>query len=591
MALQDHGILQNGEQPAISPDGRLRLLLDGEIYNGDELRIRYRDELGSVELSDPQLCLRLIERHGAQIAHEFNGLFAISVWDATARRLQLISDHFGFRPLFYTHRDGEIIFGTELKALRAADPHKAQADDVGIFELFCYGSHVFGQTWLKNYRRLKPASILTIEPSGITERTYWSYGYDESAKPLDQPTYYTLFGTLLDRAVERCMKGKSRVGIFLSGGYDSRAVAASIRKHHLPVAAFTFGYEESRDVRFAKMLAARLGLAHQALTSREPYLYRFCRPIVWRTEGLLPFASTTSPRFHAPIKSHIDIFLTGFLGEFGGSHTWPRLVMATSRRQAVAVIKRRIFEPQLAVLRRIFSRSFYERAKEAAEARFHQSFDVIKDEHALNVADSWNLMHLQPMRTYQSASVDRHILEARAPQMDFELVEFLLTIPPQARLEQRIYKKMIAYRFPQIRDIPCTNSGLPINPAFLSEYTKMVLRYAGRKSAGALRRFWSGHEPLGRRPDNPAEELRNEPALIDDILRPAMFAGVLPSDTFDHGGLNAIIDEHYARRADHTQLLSCLISHATAREFFLHDELKHAPEPLEHRGKEAATLA
>src|SRR5688572_22581007 len=89
MALQDHGILQNGEQPAISPDGRLRLLLDGEIYNGDELRIRFRNELGRGHLSDPQLCLRLIERHGPQIAHQFNGLFAICVWDARAQRLQL----------------------------------------------------------------------------------------------------------------------------------------------------------------------------------------------------------------------------------------------------------------------------------------------------------------------------------------------------------------------------------------------------------------------------------------------------------------------------------------------------------------------
>jgi asparagine synthetase B (glutamine-hydrolysing) len=110
------------------------------------------------------------------------------------------------------------------------------------------------------------------------------------------------------------MKGSSRIGIFLSGGYDSRAVAASIRKHHLPIPAFTFGYEESRDVRFAGMLAAKLGLAHKALPSREAYLHRWCRPIVWRTEGLLPFSSTTSPRFHPQLKSQIDIFLTGFLG-------------------------------------------------------------------------------------------------------------------------------------------------------------------------------------------------------------------------------------------------------------------------------------
>ncbi len=167
---------------------------------------------------------------------------------------------------------------------------------------------------------------------------YWTYKYDEACKQLDQPTYFSIYGKLLDRAVERCMRGGQRVGIFLSGGYDSRAIAACIQRHHLPVPAFTFGHSSSRDVRFAAMLAGALGLEHHSFTDQGPYLYANCPSIVWRTEGLSSFADTTSIRYHSTLKKYADIILTGFLAEFGGSHTWPRLIMARSRSAAIQAI-------------------------------------------------------------------------------------------------------------------------------------------------------------------------------------------------------------------------------------------------------------
>src|SRR5262249_20054998 len=152
--------------------------------------------------------------------------------------------------------------------------------------------------WIDSYVKVPPASILTIDPDGINVARYWSYGYDEGTRKLDQNTYSTVFGILLDRAVERRMAGTKRIGIFLSGGYDSRSAAAAIRKHHRPLPAFTFGLPESRDVRFGKMLAGRLGLDHHVIGGNDPYLYKSCRAVVWRTEGMLHFANATSIDFH-----------------------------------------------------------------------------------------------------------------------------------------------------------------------------------------------------------------------------------------------------------------------------------------------------
>lgn len=580
MALQDHGILENGAQPAKTEDGRVSLLLDGELYNGDELKRRFRKELPQCDISLPELCLRLITNYGENIVELFNGLFCLVLYDRGARRVTLISDRFGFRPLFYVRRQQAVIFGSELKAVCAVDPGSRRVDEIGTLELFCYGSHFMDRTWIDGYLRLPPATIMTVDEAGVRTHVYWRYKYDEGAPKLDQTTYFTVYSTLLDRAVERCMKGSHRIGLFLSGGYDSRSVAASIRKHYLPLPAFTFGHPGSRDVRYAAMLAERIGLKHHALTEKSPYLYQNCRAVVWRTEGMCSFANCTSIRYHPFLKEHVDIILLGFLGEFGGSHVWPQLLAARSRQAAIKAIFGRMAVGRLTTVRRIFNSSFLERAFDALRSRFQQSFESIDNDHPLNIADCWNLVHLQPRSTYQSPSVDRHLFEARAPHMDYDLVSFLLTIPPYSRLEQRIYKKMIAYSFPVIRDVPCANSGLPIDPKFVREYATMATRYLGKKVTEPFKRLFDLRQPLGREFRDMGKDFRAEPEVAKCILRPLIEGEVLVSTIFDHSGIEAIITDHYNGKGNHEAMLSLLVSWGLAAKYFLHDNLSDAPEDM-----------
>jgi asparagine synthase (glutamine-hydrolysing) len=494
--------------------------------------------------------------------------------------LTLISDRYGFRPLFYVERQGTFLFASELKALCVADPQARSLDELGLFEYFCYGAPVMGRTWLQGYSRLRPDTILTVDKGGPRAKSYWVYRYDEAARTLDQQTYFTNFATLLDRAVERCMRGSKRIGIFLSGGYDSRSVAASIRPHHLPIPAFTFGYPDSRDIRYATMLADRLGLDHHRITDKGPYLYPNCHAIVWRTEGLSSFALTTSIQHHAHIKQHMDVILLGFLAELSGSHTWPQILLARSRGAAMRAIFTRILGHGLRVGRRIFIARFFDRALEALRISFSDSFDNVQNDHPLNIADAWNLMYLQPGGTYHSASVDRHLFEIRAPHMDYDLVDYLLTIPPYARLEQRVYKKMIAFRFPTIRDIPCTNTDLPIDPAFGREYPAMVVRYLGRMAMTRARTLLHMGAPLGREPVSLADDFRAEPELLGKVLHPLLQAGAFPPEIFDNAGIERMAAEHYAGQRDHSFALSHLISFGLAARFFLHDDFTQVPADM-----------
>jgi asparagine synthetase B (glutamine-hydrolysing) len=217
---------------------------------------------------------------------------------------------------------------------------------------------------------------------------------------------------------------------------------------------------------------------------------------------------------------------------------------------------------------------------EALHTRFAQSFDKVAQEHPLNLADAWNVTHLQPWATYHAPSVDRHLLEARAPHMDYELVDFLLTIPPYARLEQRVYKRMIAYSFPTIRDVPCTNNAAPIDPHFLSAYAAMAARYAARKVTAPLRGAFGARNSLGREFRDLDEDFRAEPELANNLLRPMLHEDVFPSDTFDLEAIGSMIDDHYNRRGNHEFYLSRLVTLGLALKFFLHDDLSEVPAEM-----------
>ncbi len=580
MGFLDHGILGNGEQPVISSDGRWVLLLDGEIYNLKELLKTHQIDISNDLHSSPRECLQLFMSIGDRIVTELNGLFCILLFDRESGTLKIFSDRYAFRPLFYLVRGDTFFCASELKGITAVDPDRREIDEIGLLGLFSFGSHIMNRTWLKGYTKLPPASKLTVNSQGIQVEKYWIYQYDEAGPTLDQSTYFTGFRMLLDRAVDRCMRGSSRIGLFLSGGYDSRTVAAAIQKHHLPLPTFTFGYEQSRDVQYAQQLSNRLGCRHYYLYDESPFLFDYCRKIIWRSEGMVSFYNQTSMRYHSKIKEHADILLLGILGEFSGSHTWPGLLLARKRDAAIESIFSRLCRSSPSILQRIFQAQFYKTIFVNLKTEFVESFESIPNEHPLNIADSWQYHFCQHRNTFQAPSVDRHLFEVRGPHMDTELVQFLLTIPPFARLEQRVYKKMIAFGYPEIRDVPCTNSGKPINPNFFREYLVMVSQFLGRRVSSPFHRLRGSSPGLGREFRNPAEELRKELRLKELLLGSFIPSGIFPETIFNNEEIKAIVHEHYEGKNDHSDPIFLLISIGIAFEFFLYGQGESPPQIL-----------
>src|SRR5260370_17082130 len=177
MALMDHGLFEYGEQPARTTDGRYFLLLDGELYNEGDRKRRHCHNLPEQALTTPELCLQLLLMKGEDIVLSFNGLFCLALYDSRDQRLVLISDRYGFRPLYYRARQDSFLFGSELKALFAVDQGSRKIDEVGTAELFCYGTHFRERTWMVDCFRLPPSTILTIRKTALHTRPNSTYQY------------------------------------------------------------------------------------------------------------------------------------------------------------------------------------------------------------------------------------------------------------------------------------------------------------------------------------------------------------------------------------------------------------------------------
>ena len=229
-----------GRQPMHSPSDRWVLVFNGEIYNCEELR---RDLLGMAQgltfrgHSDTEVMLASFERWGVlESLRRFNGMFAFALWDKSDRTLTLARDRFGEKPLYYGIVNGQLLFASELKALRAHPKFSADID-TGALALYLQRNCVPSpHSIYRNIYKLPPASWLTLKAGQVNAepQSYWSLrdiaeqGVTNQFAGSEQEAIETLDRLLRD-AVKIRMHADVPLGAFLSGGIDSSTVVAMMQ--------------------------------------------------------------------------------------------------------------------------------------------------------------------------------------------------------------------------------------------------------------------------------------------------------------------------------------------------------------------------
>lgn len=275
------GLGPDGHQPMVSAGGRWVLDYNGEIYNARSVRRRLESQGTCFRGgSDTEVLLEAIALWGLDDAlAACEGMFALAAWDRSARRLHLVRDRLGEKPLYYGWVGRYLVFASELKALHRF-PRFAPTIDSDAVALFLRHNCVPApRTIYRGIVKLEPGKVLTLgrdERPGVLPdaRTYWSaaHAIDEArARPLavGPDELADRLEATLDEAVAARMVADVPVGAFLSGGIDSSLVVALMQRHsHRPVQTFTVGFadrafDESSD---AAAVAAHIGTDHTGLT-------------------------------------------------------------------------------------------------------------------------------------------------------------------------------------------------------------------------------------------------------------------------------------------------------------------------------------
>lgn len=309
--------LVTGDPPMSDESGTIHAVLNGEIYNF----LALREELARaghilVSRGDTEVLAHLAEEHDAvELARRLEGMFAFAIFDGRRRRLILGRDRFGVKPLYYWHRNGTLVFGSEAKAVLSHPGVPRELDHGVIPAYLTLGYAPTPRTFYDGIVMVPPAHVVVVEEGRdpVLSR-YWSsplVSGDRPIRPTSEHDAPLRVRRLLDAAVQRRLVSDVPLGAYLSGGVDSSAVVALMALHSpSPVRTFTIGFDDTDgydERRYARLVATRYKTDHTEFVVKPD-----------------------APELIEDLVDHHD-------GPFGDSSALPTYLLAKLTRQNVTV--------------------------------------------------------------------------------------------------------------------------------------------------------------------------------------------------------------------------------------------------------------
>ncbi len=309
--------IQTGHQPITNEDETLWIVFNGEIYNHQNLRKdlesrghRYRTK------SDTETIVHLYEQYGEDCVQHLRGMFAFAIWDRSRRRLFIARDRLGIKPLYYSYDGKTLLFGSEIKALLAHPGIKPELNRQTLAEYLAFGYISGAESMYAGICKLLPGHTLRLDERGKLETSqYWDLNVtaDDGRQPREH--YVVRYREMLEECVSSHLMSDVPLGVFLSGGLDSSAVAAlatKIRKEPLETFSVGYGEEAFSELPYARTVAAHLKSKHKEVRlSREEFFQTLPR-LIWHEDEPVVWPSSVALYYVARLaRERVTVVLTG----------------------------------------------------------------------------------------------------------------------------------------------------------------------------------------------------------------------------------------------------------------------------------------
>lgn len=283
--------IQSGQQPLSSSDGKYWIVFNGEIFNYIELKADLK-RLGYFfrTESDTEVLLNAYLEYGSDCLNRLNGQFVFAVWNNEKKELFLARDRVGIRPLFYTQTQNTFVFGSEIKTLFEHPDVKPEIDPVSMSQIFTFWSTITPRTVFKRIFELPPGHFMKISQRQTVIQSFWSLNF-----PVDKETCFK--GTIDDAAAELeklltdavriRLRADVQVAAYLSGGLDSSATTALIKKvAPETLQTFSIGFEDGEfdETPYQQEVSKYLGTRHTAFTCTRQDIGNYFPQVVWHSE-------------------------------------------------------------------------------------------------------------------------------------------------------------------------------------------------------------------------------------------------------------------------------------------------------------------
>ncbi|MDR2650152.1 MAG: asparagine synthase (glutamine-hydrolyzing) [Clostridiales bacterium] len=295
--------LDDGAQPMFNEDRTLVVVFNGEIYNYQTLKSELQT-LGHTFAThaDTETLLHLYEEFGVEMLGRLRGMFAFVIYDIVNKRLFCARDFFGIKPFYYTHINGGLMFGSEIKSFLEHPDFKKELNEEALENYLTFQYSVLPETFFKGVYKLPPGHYLLYEGGEAKPKQYWRSRF--TPEDMDLPTAVNMVETALQESVDKHKQVSDvEVGSFLSSGVDSSYVAAVFQGDK----TFTVGfdYDSYNEIEYAKTLSAKVGIENYSKTiSTDEYwehlpkvLYHMDEPLADASAIALYFVSQTASRY------------------------------------------------------------------------------------------------------------------------------------------------------------------------------------------------------------------------------------------------------------------------------------------------------
>jgi asparagine synthase (glutamine-hydrolysing) len=309
-----------GHQPMTNEDGSLYITYNGEIYNHADFRPSL-EKCGHVyrTLSDTETILHLYEEHGERCVEHLRGMFAFAIWDRKNHELFIARDRLGVKPLYYVHTsDGSLYFASEIKALLAAGAIKPEINYKALPDYLANHGTSADETLFLGVKRLLPGHTLSWRDGQIRLQKYWDLLYTSDGRAnADRPDeeYIDEWTELFRTSVRLRLMADVPLGMFLSGGIDSSAIAAMMsRMVGEPIKTFSvaFAEQEANELEYARMVAQEFKTDHHEVVVSPSEFFQVLPRLVWHEDEPLAHPSSVALYFVSRLASeHVKVVLTG----------------------------------------------------------------------------------------------------------------------------------------------------------------------------------------------------------------------------------------------------------------------------------------